>query len=154
MSKPSDSAIRTIERELSRLHRSLEAVRRPAATERFPTMDRAAYVILDVLRAGPRAVGALADELHLDQSTVVRQVAALERKGLVERSADPAGGRAALVTLTPDGEEQLAEVRAGRAERVGSLLAPWPAHDRTELARLLVELNAALDRRLREPPTP
>ncbi|MFT3853369.1 MAG: MarR family transcriptional regulator [Ilumatobacteraceae bacterium] len=110
-------------------------------------MDRAAYVILDVLHAGPRAVGALADELHLDQSTVVRQVAALERKGLVERSA---GGRAALVALTPDGEEQLAEVRAGR---VGALLAPWPAHDRTELARLLVELNAALDRRLREPPT-
>jgi DNA-binding MarR family transcriptional regulator len=144
-----DETVRTIEQEMSRLHRGMEAVRRPAATARFPAMDRAAYVLLGLLDGGPQRIGVLAERLHLDQSTVVRQVTALETKGLVERAADPDDGRAALVELTHDGRAQLAEARAGRAERVAALLDGWTTKERTDLARLLTKLNASMDTRLR-----
>lgn len=62
----------------------------------------------DILRAlthpaeGLR-VGAIAERLHVTQPTASDALAALERKSLVERRADPADGRAALMRLTRRG---------------------------------------------------
>ena len=93
----------TIERELARLVRGLEAARQPERGGAGPAMDRAAYLLLDLLATRPRTASELASELHLDQSTVTRQVAALIARNLVHRTPDPDGGRAAVVKLTREG---------------------------------------------------
>jgi len=137
---------RTIELQLARLVRGLEAVRQSPG--RRAAMDRAVYLLLERLADGPRPAGQLAAELHLDQSTVSRQLAALERQGLSRRVLDPAGGRAAVIELSPEGERVLDLERAARADRVTQLLRRWNDRDRRELARLLARLNDAIDERM------
>jgi DNA-binding MarR family transcriptional regulator len=140
--------VHIIERELARLVRAVEAARQSTA-DGTAAMDRAAYLLLDLLATGHRSVGDLSSALHLDQSTVTRQVSALVSRGLARRGADPHGGRAAVVEMTPDGADALDTERAARARRVGRTIASWSDHDRAELARLLVKLNGSLDDRLR-----
>jgi DNA-binding MarR family transcriptional regulator len=114
-------------------------------------MDRAAYLLLDNLAERPRSVRSLADDLHLDHSTVTRQVAALLDRDLAQRVADPEGGRATVLELTRHGRRQLSTERTSRAERVGITLRSWSDRDRNDLARLLVQLNSSIDDRLRNP---
>ncbi|HEY0697903.1 MAG TPA: MarR family transcriptional regulator, partial [Micromonospora sp.] len=95
--------------------------------------------------AGPQNVSALAARLNLDGSTVTRQVSALQRDGLITRSADPTDGRGTLVSPTPAGLQRMAAVRAARTRLYGEILAGWPADDRHDLAGLLRRLNESLD---------
>jgi DNA-binding MarR family transcriptional regulator len=136
----------TIELQLARLARGLEAVRRarPGGT----VMDRAVYVLLDRLSAGPRSAAQLGAELHLDQSTVSRQLAALVRQGLAQRAPDPSGGRADLVELTAAGRQAREDERTSRADRIGKVLEGWGENDRRDLARLITKLNDSIDERM------
>src|SRR5262249_59860279 len=96
----------------------------PVAAHR--AFDRAAYVILRQLdESGDTNVGALASMLGLDGSTVTRQVAAMERDGLVERLRDPADGRGTVIVATAHGRSQLRVVRRARAELYEQVLADW-----------------------------
>jgi DNA-binding MarR family transcriptional regulator len=149
MANPGDVG-HTIERELARLVRTLEAAaRRPGGSDRGPAMDRAAYLLLDRIATRSRSVAELAAELHLDQSTVTRQVATLEARELARRAPDPDGGRAAVLDITREGRRQLAAERTSRTQRVNRTLNGWNDRDRRELARLLTKLNDSLDDRLR-----
>ena len=107
-----DSTDQTIERELARLVRALEAVRQPPRPDGGPAMDRATYLLLDRLAAQPQSVGGLASGLHLDPSTVTRQVAVLLDGRLARRAQDPEGGRAAVIELTAEGKRRLGAERA------------------------------------------
>jgi len=79
----------------------------------------------------------LATRQGLDISTVSRRVAQLETAGLVERSADPADGRAAVMSLTPAGREVVASISELRRELLEAVVADWSEDDRREFARLL-----------------
>src|ERR1700760_3477817 len=63
-------------------------------------LDRSGYQLLGRLELGPLSLSGLAEAFRLDVSTVSRQVAALRRKGLVERIPDPDGGMAKLLRPT------------------------------------------------------
>jgi DNA-binding MarR family transcriptional regulator len=146
----------TIELQLARLVRGLEAVRRirPSGT----VMDRAVYVLLDRLSGGPRPAAQLGSELHLDQSTVSRQLASLTRLGLARRAPDPDGGRAGVIELTDLGRQAWQDERTSRADRIGQVLHDWDEPDRRDLARLITRLNDSIDARIHaiargEPPT-
>jgi DNA-binding MarR family transcriptional regulator len=80
---------------------------------------------------------ALAEEVHSDPSTISRQVGQLVRLGLVERTADPADGRATLLAATAEGRRVFEENRRRRNEHLADLLSPWPDGDRRALAALL-----------------
>jgi DNA-binding MarR family transcriptional regulator len=136
----------TIELQLARLVRGLEAVRRSRA--RTAAMDRAVYVLLDRLAAGPRSASELQADLHLDQSTISRQLAGLERRQLARRVADPSGGRAGRIALTEEGVRALDAERTTRAERIGAVLHDWDEQDRRQLARLITRLNDSIDERI------
>jgi DNA-binding MarR family transcriptional regulator len=130
-----------IEHELATLARVLEAAQRKRA---YP-LERAEFIILRRLaEAGPQNVGALARALLLDDSTMTRQVAALEEKKLVARRPDPADRRAGLIAVTPAGEKAMEEMRGLRAARIGGYVAKWTEAERRTLARLLARLNATL----------
>lgn len=83
----------------------LRVTRRRATTYPGSQLSNSAFRILWVLaEAGPRSVGELADELHLEPSTVSRQVASAVRQGLLHRvAADP--DPRVQVRPTPAGED-------------------------------------------------
>lgn len=98
----------------------------------------------------------LATLLEVDLSVVSRQLRALEDAGFVQRQADPADARAALVSPTRTGRQALLETRALRASVLREALAGWPDDDRAELVRLLARFNVDLDEavaRRQLPPT-
>jgi DNA-binding MarR family transcriptional regulator len=133
--------IAAIEHELVTLARVLEAVQRRRA---YP-LERAEFIILRQLaEAGPQSVGALARALLLDDSTMTRQVAALEQKGLAERRPDPTDRRAGLIAVTPPGEKAMREMRILRAARISRYVAGWTDAERRMLGTLLARLNATL----------
>jgi DNA-binding MarR family transcriptional regulator len=97
----------------------------------------AAHVLGHLAETGPQRVGAIAQAVGTDPSTVSRQVAALVAAGLVERRADPDDGRAHLLAVTEAGLRCCAEGRRKRVEMLVSVLADWPEDSRERLAELL-----------------
>lgn len=88
--------------------------------------------------AGLRAT-ALAQAAHVTKQTMSALVDHLERTGYVERVADPADGRAALVRLTARGAKFAEDVR-GFARRVESDLAARLGQGRVDELRATLRL--------------
>src|SRR4051794_12164233 len=86
----------------------------------------------------------LASAVELDASTVSRQVKQLEDKGIVERTPDPADGRASLIGITSHGQQVIHDGMRRRFERIRSVLEPWDEDDRVQLQHLLTRLAADL----------
>jgi DNA-binding MarR family transcriptional regulator len=98
------NALQTTARRVGRLY--AEALAPTGLTRiQFPILAR-----LDA--RGPLPMTALAEQLHMDRTTLTRDVAPLERDGLVERPKDPADGRVRLVALTATGRARLEEARS------------------------------------------
>ena len=139
-----DEPVSALERELTLLARTLEALQR----QRKDPLERAHYLLLRViLRHGPQTVSSLAAHLSLDNSTVTRQVAVMEKALLLERHAHPEDGRSQLLTATPSGREKAETMRRVRMERIARVVADWPEEERQELVRLLGRLNDDLSSR-------
>src|ERR1700735_5823189 len=102
-----------VERELMKLVRHLETFGRKSSL--YQEVDRAGYLALRTLDGlGPSCVNGLARELHLDSSTVTRQVSVLESSGLVTRQVDPNDGRSWLIDLTPRGRKGMRTIQRAR----------------------------------------
>jgi DNA-binding MarR family transcriptional regulator len=81
---------------------------------------------------------ALARRLAVTTSGIARQLAPLERIGLVTRKSNPSDARLALVVLTARGAEVAEEASVTANEAAGSALARiWSAEERAALAQLL-----------------
>jgi DNA-binding MarR family transcriptional regulator len=80
----------------------------------------------------------LARRLAVTTSGIARQLAPLERIGLVTRESNPSDARLALVVLTPRGEELAEEASATANEAAGvALRRLWSAEEQAALASLL-----------------
>lgn len=106
-------------------------------------VDRATTMLLGRLAdcAEPPRLSEIAQRADLDRSTISRKVAELERRGLVERAADPADGRASTLRITPGGRRLLRKVHRAHGQALAEVLAGWSDADRAELARLLRRLS-------------
>jgi DNA-binding MarR family transcriptional regulator len=132
-----------VELELMKLVRHLETFGRKSSLYR--EVDRAGYLALRTLDdAGPSCINGLAQSLHLDSSTVTRQVSALESGGFVTRQVDPDDGRSWLIDLTARGRKAMRTVERGRREAIDSMLGGWPPGEVHDLARMMSKLNLAL----------
>ncbi|ALK10739.1 MarR family protein [Blastochloris viridis] len=129
-----------LEHAFAFLVRALEAINR----KRVYPLERAHYLLLLQLREGPASVSSLAASLALDDSTVTRQIAAMQRLGLVRKLVNPTDGRSALIEPTPRGAAGAEAMQAARLERIEALFAAWPDADRAQLATLLGRLNRQL----------
>jgi DNA-binding MarR family transcriptional regulator len=110
------------------------------------TVDPGTFWLLKTIsHRGPLRITELASSTHLDTSTVSRHVAQLERNGLVERTPDPADGRAQLVGISPDGQEQLDEAFQRRRRVLENTLADWESDDVAEFERLLGKFVQGID---------
>jgi DNA-binding MarR family transcriptional regulator len=134
-----DTAVETIQREMTAFARRARA----SAGRMHPELSLVSYTLLGHLeeRGGCRATD-LAVHYALDKSTVSRQVAALERAGLVERRQDPEDHRVQVLHLTDAGRRILAQVTESRRTAFRERLADWPEEDLVRFAAYLERYNA------------
>jgi DNA-binding MarR family transcriptional regulator len=120
----------------------------PAPTlSEAPALERPALILLFMLgEHGPTRPSALAEKIHIDLSTVSRQLASLEASGWVARERDQGDRRALLVRLSDEGRRVLDANLAARRAFLRELLTDWSEAERQEFARLLGRLNTTLDR--------
>ena len=140
-------ALDDVARELVEVVRALKSLHEEATREVGLRLEMPSMGLLAcVERSGPVRVSSLADEVHLDLSTVSRQVAALERAGHLARRRDPDDSRASLVELTPSGTEVLARVRRARTAAMARRLPGWTEAELAalgaSLARFTTDLRA------------
>lgn len=95
-----------------------------------------------VVRQGPLRPSELARIEGVAAPSATRAVSELETRGLVERSPDPADGRAFFVSPTEAGKAAVLHARAERAARVSSLLECLDDGGRAAIAAALDALEA------------
>lgn len=84
----------------------------------------------------------LARTIGFDTSTIAGVIDRLEARGLMLRSASAQDRRVRLLTLTPAGEQLLADVLPPMLRAQERILAPLPAAERGEFMRMLGVLIA------------
>ena len=100
------------------------------------------FGLLVQLRARPGvAIGALAESMVMDATTLSRNLRPLERRGLVAAEADREDGRVRKLKLTPAGRSTLERAMAGWRAAQDQIAAALGADE-------MKALNAALDRAL------
>lgn len=131
-------AVETIQREMTAFARRA----RSAAARMHPELSLVSFTLLSHLEERPGRRGSdLAAHYALDKSTVSRQVAALERAGLVGRRADPADHRVQVLELTPAGASALAQAARSRTAMFHERLADWAGEDLDRFADYLLRYN-------------
>lgn len=132
------AAVDTIQREMTAFARRA----RSAAARMHPELSLVSFTLLSHLeeRHGCRASD-LAAHYALDKSTVSRQVAALERAGLVVRRTDPEDHRVHVLALSPTGAATLARTVRERRAMFDERLADWHPDDLDRFAAYLLRYN-------------
>jgi DNA-binding MarR family transcriptional regulator len=132
--------VETIEIELAIFSRRFIAA---TTNKKVGNLDRAAYLLLHQISShGSAGVKALAEEFHLDMSTISRQTAALEQKGYVYRIPDPQDGRAYSLQITESGTAELALNKQARLEYLARHLQDWTLEDQQRFGELLNKFNS------------
>lgn len=137
-----DDEVARLEAAISDTWSWARATARAGAQALDPRLDVTAYPLVSMVGwRGAMRPSELSAALHLDRSTISRQIDAAARLGLLERVPDPADARAVTVQLTPAARERMDVLKAARTERWRAALATWSAGDITELTRLLGQLT-------------
>jgi MarR family transcriptional regulator, lower aerobic nicotinate degradation pathway regulator len=99
--------------------------------------------LLGILRDREPGILVLARHLELDKSSVTGLVDRAERRGLVERVADPDDGRAVRVRLTREGRQLAARGTGEVGDELEVLTADLTEAQRRQIAALLSRVVAA-----------
>ena len=137
-----DGTVTRLAGELVRLSRGTQAMRSHLAARGPQQVEWSTYVLLfHLVKEGPQRSSALAEAVHVDPSTVSRQVAQLVKLGLAERRADPDDGRACLLVASVEGERVWEAMQERRNRSIGAVVADWPSADVHRLTELLGRFN-------------
>ncbi|HZC71480.1 MAG TPA: MarR family transcriptional regulator [Jatrophihabitans sp.] len=93
---------------------------------------------------GPLRTGELAGMLGIDNSTITPQVQKLAKAGLIAREPDPNDGRAAMLTITAEGQQLLERLHRTRRDMLLEKLRDWTPSDRAAVAAALSRLASSL----------
>lgn len=99
--------------------------------------------LASIVGDGPLRPGDLARAEAVAAPTMTRVIAELEGRGLVERSPDPADGRAWALTATDAGRDAVTLARHQRAEHVEALMAGLDDAQRESIRQAIDALEAA-----------
>jgi DNA-binding MarR family transcriptional regulator len=131
--------------ELTALLRSLKELHAHVVESASVACEPAAAVALTRLdKLGPVRLTTLAAELGLDPSSASRQVAALERAGLVGKEKDDTDQRACLLVLTPEGRAAATTLRSAFGARLAERTPGFTAAEVEDLSDRLARFNADL----------
>lgn len=103
-----------------------------------------ASALWTIINHAPIRLSALAERESVSAPTMSRIVAALEERGFVQRSPDPADGRARLLDPTPAGVGLIADSRSRRAQLLAEALEALAPDDRATVGRGVAILADAL----------
>ncbi|WP_067817517.1 MarR family winged helix-turn-helix transcriptional regulator [Nocardia inohanensis] len=132
-----DDVIDAVALQVIRLGRLRDRTNAQIAAATQGEIEPAAFAILfQLIHHGPMRSGALAEALYSDASTISRQVAALVKKGLLERRADPSDGRVSVLAITEMGRTVATEIRARRNDSLRKIFGDWPEDELETFARL------------------
>jgi DNA-binding MarR family transcriptional regulator len=145
-SDPADEFMGTPSGELSaqliRLIRLINSMKVHAAAKQRHGIEFTSYVLLfQLVRSGPQRLSALAECVHVDVSTVSRQVSTLVEHGLVEKRPDDLDRRAALLAATDAGLRLFGRMRRDRNAMFNDVLDGWTPEEITTLTSLLMRFN-------------
>jgi DNA-binding MarR family transcriptional regulator len=122
---------------IARLGRHLRQTR--AGAELSPTQYQ---VLASIVRLGPIRLSDLATAEGLNPTMLSRIAGKLETAGLVDRTADSADGRVALVSVSPGGRRLVDRVRSERTDALSRALGRLDADQRRTLAQALPVLES------------
>jgi MarR family transcriptional regulator, lower aerobic nicotinate degradation pathway regulator len=89
---------------------------------------------------GPASQADLGRSTGIDRSDVTAALAELESRNLIARTVDPGNKRRNIVTLTPEGIDQLRDLDAVVDTIQGELLAPLTPTQRRQFTKLISRL--------------
>lgn len=114
---------------------------RADAREVHPDLTYVDFTLLRIVQVNPGVLaGDLAEVARIDKSTASRQLTALVRRGLVQRTG--AGGREGKpLELTTEGRQVTARAQQAQQALVADRLAEWSAQDVATFADLLARYN-------------
>jgi DNA-binding MarR family transcriptional regulator len=119
-----------------------EAAGAEGGAELSPTLTAA---LATVANHGPLTPSELAERERVKRPTATRVISSLDDAGLVERTADPADGRACLVSTTGEGTKLLKRIRGRKNAYIAKRLRGLPAEDVATLARAAEILERMLE---------
>ncbi|OZI34352.1 hypothetical protein CAL29_12560 [Bordetella genomosp. 10] len=112
------------------------------------SLDRALFPLLVRLSAAPAlSVAQLAERAGRDPSTVSRQIAKLERLGLVKRPAAGEDMRVRAAAITKAGARAVDAIVKARRQLLGELIAAWPTAEQEAFPLLLRKFTDAMKER-------
>jgi DNA-binding MarR family transcriptional regulator len=137
-----EHSLKSIELEMAILVRRITSI---TSDKKIENLDRSAYLLLHQISAhGSAGVKALAEEFHLDISTVSRQASALEQKDYVYRIPDPLDKRAYSFQITHLGAEKLIAYKQARSAILMELLKDWSDEECHTFGQLLNKFNRTI----------
>ncbi|PKI89755.1 MarR family transcriptional regulator [Actinomycetales bacterium SN12] len=120
-------------------------VQRSVAQSAGVTVDAGDVSALYILGLhGPLRAGDLADAMHISRPTVSKQLARLERAGMITRESDPNDGRATIVALSAEGASAHRRLLAQGIRMMRHALRDVSRADATALAAQVADLVARL----------
>jgi DNA-binding MarR family transcriptional regulator len=143
---PADSTgdpLDLIEMAAAALARNFEMLRR--RSDVYTQIDRSEYLLLRTLdRMGPLDIDSLATALGLDPSTAGRQVAAMDRGGLVKRNPGASDRRRSIISPTAKGYRQMAATGGRLRDVLSQTLSGWTQDDLWTLGDMFTRFNQAV----------
>jgi len=138
-------ALRQLEREVGVLVRRVRRVIGERARAVHPELQPATYLMLSYVgEHGPLRASEMCAVFDIDKGAISRQVQHLLDLGLVDRTPDPADGRATLITVSEEGARRMADVADHRRKWLDERLGDWTAEDLRRVAGTLGRDNATL----------
>jgi len=135
-----------LEHEFGVVLRRVKRVLAERARAVHPDLPPSSYLMLNYLEeSGPCRSSAMAELFAMDKGAISRQVQHLADLGLVERTPDPADGRAALLAVTDEARRRMAQVQRDRRRWLDERLGDWSDDDLLAFVDTLSRYNASLD---------
>jgi DNA-binding MarR family transcriptional regulator len=135
-----------LEQEVGVMIRRIRRVIGERSRAVHPDLQPSSYLMLSWLTAhGPQRASAMVEAFGIDKGAISRQVQHLVDLALVDRTPDPADGRAMLVSASAEAVTRLTELHTDRSRWLDERLGDWPDADLSEFVRLLGRYNSALD---------
>lgn len=131
---PAHSAARALAELVPRLARMIASV---LESDQAIALSLRQYRMLERLSERPHRTTELASTSAISQPTASAAVAALETRGLVDRTADPSDRRASLIELTDEGQAVLGAAKSRVLEWIAKVTRDISPEDATLLQRLL-----------------